>query len=501
MQKYPLEIYQPTQIREIEQKAITELNLSETTLMFRAAQAALQVLRQKFSEARQLCIVCGSGNNGGDGYYLAKLAYDAGYDVEIYAIASTEPLVGAAKFAFDQAKSLGITILDFHEACETDADVIVDALLGIGLARPLTGIYLAAVHWINEQLLPTLAIDVPTGLCSETGAILGDAVIADATITFIGLKSGLMTGEALNYVGELFFDNLGLDELAYDDIMPYALRLDYHELKEFIYPRFRNAHKGDFGHVLIVGGDEGMGGAVCMAANAALRTGAGLVSVVTRPIHVPAILAFHPEIMVYNSDSVNWQPLLAKATVIVIGPGLGTSSWGEAMFLEVIKYHKPLLIDADGLYFLKKYAHKITAPMILTPHVAEAARLLDVTVENVQNNRFLALKNLNADYPTAACLLKGAGTLVLDDANIYGICTAGNAGMATAGMGDILSGVIASLCAQGHDRFFAVAMGVLLHAMAGDKVASLRGLRGIMATDLLPIIQELVNPYAENITY
>lgn len=497
----PLEIYQVDSIRFMEKQAMTTLSISENTLMLRAAEAAFKVLRQHFEKATDICIVCGGGNNAGDGYYLAKLIKEAGLSVEIFYLLEPSQLTGAARWAYEEASAMSIEMRAFSATMKTEADLIVDAIFGTGLSRRVEDIFLEAIMWINDKFLPTLALDIPSGIAADTGTALGNAVIADATITFLGLKSGLMTGEALDYVGHLFFDDLQLPSNIFEEIPAYALRLSYDDMKEFLLPRFRNAHKGECGHVLIVGGDYGMAGAVCMTANAALRAGAGLVSVITHQEHVAGILGFHPEVMVYSDEKVNWEFLLSRSTVIVIGPGLGKSAWSEEMYLAATKVASdiPVVIDADGLYFLKK--HPLSSPMILTPHPGEAAQLLEMSVADIQLDRYGALQKMNEKYPTAACLLKGAGSLVLDEAGIFGVCTAGNPGMATAGMGDILTGIIAGLLAEGRDRFFALAMGVLLHGMAGDEVAFQKGQRGMMATDLLPMIQELVNPYANNFTH
>lgn len=268
-------------------------------------------------------------------------------------------------------------------------------------------------------------------------------------------------------------------------------KLHITQFSGYLKPRVKNTHKGMFGHVLIIGGDYGYSGAVKMAAEAALRTGAGLVSVATRPDIALTLNLTRPEIMCHGIGSdKTLMTLLEKATVVVIGPGLGVTSWAKRLFARVLKSKKPLVVDADALNLLAKkptqYAH-----WILTPHPGEAARLLKLTRESIQQDRVAALKKLQKTY-SGVCVLKGAGSLIAASDEAWAQCDAGNPGMSTAGMGDILSGVIASFVAQGFSLTDAAKCGVLIHAMAGD-LAAKEGERGMIASDLLPYLRHLVN--------
>lgn len=491
MQNLPSEIYQTQQIRVIERAAIEQFHIAEIELMARAALAALKALQAIWPEARHISIICGPGNNGGDGYYLAALAQAAGLHADVYYLSDPKALTGAAQLAYQKAQGQGVAIKPFTVDLVLITDVLVDAILGIGLQRPVTGAFAQAVHWLNDSMVPIFSLDIPTGLCSDTGAVLGTAVIADATMTFIGVKCGLVTGMAADYVGELFFADLDLPQDILFMTKPYGYALDYQRLSSLLMPRPLCTHKGDNGHVLIVGGDYGMPGAVSLAANAALRAGAGLVSVVTRSAHVPAIVAFRPEVMVYGDEQVDWPALLKRATIVVVGPGLGRSPWSEQIFLQAVQTDKPLVIDADGLYFMKQ--HKIRHATIITPHPGETAMLLDTTSQAVQANRYQALQLLRKQFPKTLAVLKGAGSLLLDYNGLFYFSRSGNPGMASAGMGDMLTGVIAGLLGQGLEALQALMLGVEIHAMAGDFAANDRGERGMIATDLLPFIQILVN--------
>ena len=269
--------------------------------------------------------------------------------------------------------------------------------------------------------------------------------------------------------------------------------LDWSTLSKNFTPRDRQAHKGMFGHVLVIGGDYGMPGSVRMAAEAALRVGAGLVSVATRPTHIAVVSGPRPEVMCYGiSDTSELFPLLEKATVIICGPGLGKSEWSKTLFLATCNTKLPMVIDADALGFLAKNPVKKDR-WIITPHPGEAGKLLGIEASAVQKDRASTLQKITQRYGGVA-VLKGAGTLIqAEDEEVY-LCTAGNTGMATAGMGDVLSGVIGGLLAQRFSLLTAATLGVVLHATAADNITKKTGERGLLAMDLMPELQRLINP-------
>lgn len=273
-------------------------------------------------------------------------------------------------------------------------------------------------------------------------------------------------------------------------------KLNFKTLLQFLPPRERTAHKGMFGHVMIIGGDKGMGGAVAMAAEAAARTGAGLTSAATQPAHVAAILARRPEIMVTGVTSgQELEPLLTRPSLLVVGPGLGRSAWSEQMLQQATLCGLPMVLDADGLNMLA--ADRVVREpkrdnWILTPHPAEAARLLGITTADIQQDRVAAVQSLQQRYG-GVMVLKGAGTLICGADGAVSICNGGNPGMASGGMGDVLSGIIGSLLAQGLNLLDAASLGVCLHAEAAD-IAAKQGERGLLASDLIAQLQPLVNP-------
>lgn len=497
--RLPTALYSAAECRELDRLAEAEYSLPSIVLMKRAGRAAYHFLLQHWREPSMITVFCGSGNNGGDGFILAALAAEQRRPVRAVQIGSVDKLTPTARQAWDYARQAQVPVLTLdelraEEASAPRAGVIVDALLGIGLNGDVRGAYREAIDYINAQQLPVLAIDLPSGLCADSGSVLGVVVRAQATITFIGVKRGLLTGQAPSYTGFLHFESLSLPAELMGRVGPCCERLDLSQLMALLPPRPRDSHKGNFGHVLVLGGDHGMGGAVLMAAEAASRVGAGLVSVGTRAEHVGPLLSRRPELMPKSLDSIaDLKPLLERAGVLVIGPGLGKSDWSRQLLSQALETDLPLVLDADALNLVSKGGRGLPssrANWVLTPHPGEAARLLKITVAQVQADRFAAVKALQTRFGGAA-LLKGAGTLVADTDKLS-LAAVGNPGMAVGGMGDVLSGIIGGLIAQGLSPIQAAQLGAVLHGSAADLAAE-EGERGMLATDLLPHLRQLVN--------
>jgi NAD(P)H-hydrate epimerase len=449
-------------------------------------------LRARWPEARHLVVVCGGGNNGGDGYVVARLARQAGLDARVLYLRDPEKLVGDARRAFVDAQEAGVPARFFEACLLGDGDVIVDAILGTGLERDVTGAWAEAIEAINAQPAGRVAVDIPSGLHADRGAVLGAGVRADLTVTFIGLKQGLFTGQGPSSCGQVLFSDLGVPDDIYTQVPSDWRRYAGEDLPELLPPRPRSGHKGDNGHVLIVGGDQGMAGAARMAAEAAARCGAGLVSVATRAAHAGLQAAARPELMFHGVEtSADLAPLLERATVLAVGPGLGRSDWGRTMLATALTFEHPLVVDADGLNLLAESPRRHDA-WILTPHPGEAARLLGITSGQVEADRFDAVTRLVARYG-GTCVLKGAGSLIAREKGAMTLCNAGNPGMGSGGMGDVLTGVIAGLLAQGLESEQAARAGVYVHARAGD-LAAAAGERGLLAMDLMAHLRALVNP-------
>ncbi len=490
----PRHLHTAAETRELDRLAIADAGISGIVLMKRAGRAAWDWLRCRWPDARSLTVYCGGGNNGGDGYIIAGLAAQQGWQVALFALADPASLAGDAALARDFAIAAGVA--PSREVAEPREGVVVDALLGTGISGDVRPAYADAIARINRSGLPVLAVDIPSGLCSDTGRSCGAVVEAAATISFIGLKRGLFTTRGPAVCGEVVFAGLGVPPEILERVRARVHRLDIREALQALPPRRRDAHKGQFGHLLVVGGELGFGGAVAMAAEAALRVGTGLVSVATRAVHVPSILARRPELMVRGvASGAELEPMLATASAVVVGPGLGQSGWSEQLFQRVLASRKPLLIDADGLNLLARHRWQPEpgGPLVITPHPGEAARLLGESTADIQADRFAAVLQLSDRYQAEA-LLKGAGSLVAGvDGGPVGLCTYGNPGMASGGMGDVLSGVVGGLLAQGVAARDALRLGVCLHGAAGDLAVSEAGEAGMAATDLLDPLRRLLN--------
>lgn len=486
----PLSLYTAAQCRELDRLAVEQHGMAGFDLMQRAGRAAFRELVRRWPDARRIIVCCGRGNNAGDGYLVAGLARDAGFDVSVCQLGDAAELAGDAARARDWALHRGVPV-QAGPPQQLQADVVVDALLGTGRRGELREPFARTADSINRCGCPVLAIDIPTGIDADTGAATRHAVRASVTVTFIGRKLGLFTGAGASHSGTVVFDDLGVPRAVHRALTGCPW-LHYSELAATyrLPPRRAAAYKHALGHVVVVGGDHAMGGAPLMAAEAALRTGAGMVSVVTRAAHRPAILARRPEVMVVDADDPGArQAVLAKAAALVVGPGLGQAEWGLTLLTEALALERPTVLDADGLNGFASLEMAVRAPLVVTPHVAEAARLLGRSVAEVQHDRPAAVLAL-ARLAGGAAVLKGAGTLIAHQPAhggpaLLGLCAHGNPGMASAGMGDVLSGVIAGFLAQGMALPAAAVAGTCLHSLAGDLGADARGQRSLLAMDLL----------------
>lgn len=493
-----ISVHTAAQVRALDRVAIEQLGIPSYTLMTRAGEAALNALLAAWPEARRLLVVCGPGNNGGDGYVLARRARERQLEVIVAALSPAERLGGDARRAWADYTAGGGMVQEWHAALLEQADVVVDALFGTGLSRPVDAAGLDCIQVINDSSVPVLALDMPSGLDADTGLVLGGAVRAKRTIAFIGLKLGYYLGEGPDYAGEVLYDPLGVPAAARSQIDAAAKLLDERVIGTLLPPRARTAHKGQYGHVLVIGGGFGMAGAARLAGEAALRTGAGRVTVATRAEHVAAILAGRPELMCRPVERrADLDALIARADVLAVGPGLGQDAWAREMFQAALASRKPAIVDADGLNLLAQ-SPQARHQWVLTPHPGEAARLLETTIAHVQRDRLAAARAIVARYG-GTVVLKGAGTLVAAGDDLPAICDRGNPGMASAGMGDVLTGVIAAVAAQTQNRSAdlpsAARAGVLIHALAGDR-AAWRGERGLLAADLFAELPACVNQAA-----
>ena len=487
----PAPVYSVAQVRELDRLAIEDYGIEGYELMCRAGRAAFSAIKARWPGAQRILIYCGAGNNAGDGYVLGRLASAAGCSVRLVAAIDPAKLGGDAAQAWRDCAAAGVAIEAAADAAFRP-DLIVDGLLGTGLDRPVVGAIATFVQAINQADMPVLALDVPTGLDADTGQALGETIQADATITFVGLKQGLFLGAGPDHCGSLGFSGLGIPQAASAGLEPVMRRLGIEDMRRALPRRVRSAHKGDHGRLLLVGGAPGTAGAIRLAAEAALRVGAGLVYVATHPDSVPAIMAGRPELMcraIQQADEL--EALIDMADAVVLGPGLGRTEWSRAVWGRIMNSALPLVADADALNIAAELG-AVRVDWAITPHPGEAARLLGTDAGAVQADRLGSVAALARRYQ-AVTVLKGACTLVAAPGDTIRVCERGNPGMATGGTGDVLAGVIGGLLAQTGELELAVRAGVLLHALAGDDAAA-DGERGTLASDLMPHIRRWANP-------
>jgi hydroxyethylthiazole kinase-like uncharacterized protein yjeF len=485
----PIALYSTAQVRELDALAIGERGMAGYTLMKRAGEAALRFLRSQWPMAHRIVIVCGSGNNAGDGYVLARFAQAAGLAVSVLAAVDPQQLRADARQAYGDFTASGGSVRAFAAEHLGAGEVIVDALLGTGLKGRVRDSLVGVIRAVNAAHRPVFALDIPSGLDGDSGTVLGDAIRAEATVTFVGLKTGLFVGDGPEFAGTVFFDDLELPE---PDLAPRLTRITEAEIQAALPRRPRASNKGDFGRALIVGGGAGMPGAARLAGEACLRVGAGLVTVAVAPENVTAIAAGRPELIcVAVSGEGPLAEALERADVVAVGPGLGRSSWARNALKAALGCGKPLVVDADALNLLSEVGATAREDWILTPHPGEAGRLLGVSAQDIQRDRLGSLERLLQRFH-GTVVLKGAGTLVGALGRTPGLCERGNPGMATAGTGDVLTGTITGVLAQCRDPWAAARSGVLVHAMAGDAAAR-GGERGVLAGDLVRELHHAVN--------
>jgi ADP-dependent NAD(P)H-hydrate dehydratase / NAD(P)H-hydrate epimerase len=473
-------------MRELDRRAMAQPGMGGGRLMERAGAALLEALSEGFPQARTLGVLCGPGNNGGDGFVLARLAAEAGWAVTVHAgEAGSRPDSDGARARRAWTEGGG-EIRPLDAFAPDRSEVWADCLFGIGLGRPLEAPFAALVETLNRSGVPVLAADVPSGVHIDTGSVQGVAVRAQLTVTMIADKFGLCTGAAVDYAGQVRVAALHLPASLYEGVPWLATRVTPEQAPRGLPPRRPAAHKGDFGHLLVVGGAPGYSGAARLTAAAALRAGAGRVTLVTHPDHAALANLDRPELMVRPAQAAReLEALLAGADAVAVGPGFGQEAWARALWPAVADWRGPLVVDADALNLLAQ-APRRRDDWILTPHPGEAGRLLGSRAATVNADRLAALKELQNRYG-GTVLLKGAGTLVVQGPQGTPACiTGGHPGMATAGMGDVLTGIIGALRAQGLEAGAAAVTGAAWHVAAACTAAQrLGGQRGLLAGDVI----------------
>ena len=501
-----MKLYTASETRKIDNLAIKEKEISGYSLMQMAAEFSLDVILREFSPVEELIIFCSKGKNSGDGFLLGSYAKEFGLDVTVVMSSSAKELKGVSHKAFKEmqdSKVKTITTKSVAKLKVSDKAVIVDALIGTGLKGNLRKNIKDSILALNKLGLksPVVSLDIPSGVNPDTGGINDICVYADITATFVAQKRGCFTSTGKKVSGEVIYSDLEIPKRIFSKVASSSCIVDYEKaISEVVY-REQDAHKGDFGHVLVIGGDRGMGGAGLLASKAAVHSGAGLTSLVTRPEHVTASLVSCPEVMAKGVNSgQDLEEFLTKPNVIAIGPGLGQSAWSEQMiqrvFWEAEKRDVSVIMDADALNLLAKLKLSSNLPkkLILTPHPGEAARLLNTSVGVIESDRFSAAAKIQSKF-NATVVLKGSGTIICHKSGRkqkWGICDSGNPGMASGGMGDVLTGVIAGLLAQGLTIKGAAEAGVDLHAKAADQSSLELGEAGLTSSDVIEELRYLL---------
>lgn len=503
-------LYSARECQMLDRIAIEQFGIPSYDLMTSAASAALGFVQKQWPHVQNVVLACGGGNNGGDGLVLARLLKQLGIGVDVFLLAQPDNLKGDARRAYDDALAAGLDIkamdVDLFQESLHLSGLLVDALLGTGTQGELRDDVKAVVQVANAHAKQVLAIDAPTGLCADTGKVLGQALKASATITFIAHKSGLVTGQARDYVGRLYCDSLQLPSGVFEALdvsMPVQQSIkhsvSFTKLRPLLPRSMATSHKGHHGHVLLVGGDKGFGGAIALAGSAALRVGAGLVSVACHPDNAATVTTLRPELMcsgIEKPDDLN--ALINRASLIALGPGLGQSAWSQAIFSKIIEEKALRVVDADGLNWLAQNP-ETKNNWVLTPHPGEAARLLNSTGEQVNDDRYAAAQALQEKFG-GVIVLKGAGSLIQSE-KCCSVCLDGNPGMASGGMGDVLTGVLAGLLARNEaqarntqlDLQVISSLAVCLHSAAADMAAQEGGCQGLLASDVIDQLRVLIN--------
>jgi len=460
-------VYTTDQIREIERIAFS--SVSSYVLMERAGSAISNLAISEIPQGKnRVLVLAGPGNNGGDAYIAASNLKSSGFEVTVVSIGESQKKGSDAKKARKAWIESGGTISD--STIDFDAhDLIIDGLLGIGLSRDIEHDFHQIIADANSSKLPIISIDIPSGLDSENGDVRGICIHATHTVTFLGYKIGLHTGHGPDYCGEIHLDTLGLSRRAEPDGIGYLIGEDI--VKHALPPRWPTSNKGNHGHVAVIGGAFGMTGAAILAARAALNLGSGKVTIgfLCEP---PAADWIQPELMLKTATECKG---VSSLNCICIGPGLGVSQEALEILNEVLTKDIPVVLDADAINLVAKHEKtrilltNRTSPTVLTPHPGEAARLIGCEIHEVQKNRILHACNLSQEFD-ADVLIKGAGSVCALSDGSWFINTSGNPGLASAGMGDALTGIIGALIAQGAHSHAALLASVHLHGLAADEL-------------------------------
>lgn len=513
------------EMRQIEDYTIKSEEIPAVVLMERAAEAVVDFVVKKVNKEDRICVLCGKGNNGGDGAAIARLLFVRGYNVRISVPEYNFTSKGSIKqdslstqsslldFQLEKAYALGVIIENQYRPAEYN--VIIDALFGIGLSRSVTGIYEEIIKETNNNENTVFSVDIPSGISADNGNIYNIAVKADYTVTFGYMKKGLLLYPGASYAGKIIVADIGFSKEALLQNKPSAFYYQYEDLS-LLPARADYSNKGSYGRVLVIAGGKGMSGAAYMSAKAAYRTGAGLVKVFTVEDNRQIIQTLLPEALMSSYEEENIAESREKllqdlswASVVIIGPGLGKGRTAN-MLLDVVmsEAQQPVIIDADAINMLadrlnilsdkpevrlKQLASYLRPGTVITPHLKELSGLTDISLQDIRDN--LIDTAVTCSYNNEIVyVIKDARTIIAKS-GIYCINSSGNNGMATGGSGDVLTGIIAALIGQGMSSYEASCLGVYLHGLAGDEAAKEKSCYSMMATDIIEAIGKVIKRY------
>lgn len=485
-----------SQMKQLDNDTIRKIGVPSIVLMERAAMSVVEEIDRAGLDMGSVLVVCGSGNNGGDGFAAARLLEERGVHVTAAFVGREESLSEETKLQKKICENCGIKISTnfMHREYTT----IVDAVFGIGLSREVTGFYADVIDWMNQQPAKIVSVDIPSGISADTGRVMGTAVKAYMTVTFAYRKIGQILYPGADYCGRLICRDIGILIRRFPEKSVSVFTYGAEDINR-IPIRKPYSNKGTYGKTLLIAGSRGMSGAACMSALASYRTGCGLVRVFTPVCNREVIQTYLPEAIVTCWDETGFpkeqlDEALAWSDVTGIGPGLGKGEIQRELLSYVLqRYDRPLVVDADGLNLLAEDTELLygtQAPVILTPHIGEMMRLTDSTKEEILENILLTARQFACEYQVI-CVLKDARTAVSDGVRTY-VNTSGNSGMACGGSGDVLTGVICGLLAQGMTPFDASSLGVYLHGCAGDAARKKRGAYGMIAGDITEQLGEIL---------
>lgn len=481
------------EMKELDRYTIQQMQVPSPVLMERAALAVARAVKEQYGRQARVLTVCGSGNNGGDGFAVARLLLLDGIAADVFFAGKESSMTEETALQKKIFENYGGKLCrNFNPGEYT---VLVDALFGIGLSREVTGSYARLIDQINQASLPVAAVDMPSGISADTGKVMGTAVRADLTVTFAFPKLGQILYPGAEYCGRLLVEDIGITDIGLDPMQ--KRRMAFHYVPEDLKglpARKSRSHKGCYGRVLLIGGDLGMAGAAVMAARAACRTGSGLVRVLSCQENRMILQSSVPEAMFYPWGETELEECLSWATVVGIGPGLGTSNPALRLLERVMeKWEGPLVADADALNLLAlhpQYLERTKAQLIVTPHPGEMARLTGQTAGAILEDIAGWARRCSKEKGLV-CVLKDARTAVSDGERLY-VNVSGNDGMAAGGSGDVLTGVICGLLAQGAEPFEGACLGTYVHGLAGDEARDRLGPRGMTAADLAESIARVL---------